>query len=249
MTIQVTACRDSDAVADSLTELLVDSLAAKPDLVLGLPTGGTMIGVYRRLVEAFRRGEVSFRRATSLNVDEYVGLAPDHPRSFAHFMHEHFYRHVDVDPRRRHIPDGCASDLRREARRYEDLIGTLGGFDLLLLGLGGNGHIAFNEPGSSAQSRTRVVRLTPATLAANRRFFACPEEQPGSALTIGIATILAASRIVVVATGAEKSAAVEAMLARAPIEQCPAAALADHGDVRLLLDHAAAGHWRRTAAG
>lgn len=240
MAIKVTRCKDAEAVADRASELLIDAIAAKPDLVLGLPTGGTMLGVYRRLVEAFRRGEVSFRRATSVNVDEYVGLSPDHPRSYASYMREHLFRSVDFDPQRTHIPDGSAADPEREARRYEGLIETLGGLDLLLLGLGGNGHIAFNEPGSSAASRTRVVRLTPATLRANRRYFAADHEQPGSAITIGLATILQARRIVVIATGAAKSAAVDAMLTGAPVADCPAAVLASHSRVQLLLDDAAA---------
>ena len=241
--IEVLTCRDSDAVADRVADLVAEAVAAKPDLVMGLPTGGTMDAVYRRLVAAHRMGRIGFRQATCANVDEYVGLSADDPRSFAHYMQEHFYRHVDVDPHRRHIPNGCARDPSREARRYEILIASLGGFDLLLLGLGGNGHIAFNEPGSSTRSRTRVVRLAPATLEANRRFFTAGEEPPRTAITIGVATILEARRILVIATGAAKANAVKDMLAGAPIAQCPATALAKHPDVRLLLDPAAGRSW------
>ena len=248
MTIEIVACRDADAVADRLAELVVNAVTAKADLVLGLPTGRTMIGVYRRLVEAYRQGRVSFQPATCVNVDEYVGLSADDPQSFTDYMREHFFRHVDVEPHRRYIPDGTAADLGREARHYEELIQSLGGFDLLLLGLGVNGHIAFNEPGSSVDSRTRVVRLTQPTLEANRCFFTCSEEQPRSALTIGIGTILAARKILVVATGAAKASAVKAMLTGAPITNCPASALAMHRDVRLFLDAVAEHKWLETVS-
>ena len=244
MAIQQSRRRNAEAVADRAAERLIEAITAKPDLVLGLSTGGTMLGVYQRLVEAFHYNKVSFRRVTSVNVDEYVGLPPDHPQSYATYMQVHLFRHVDIDPRRTHIPDGAASEPEREAKRFEALIEALGGFDLLLLGLGRNGHIAFNEPGTSPRSETRVVRLASATLQANRRFFAPGEPQPGTAITIGLATIVKAREIMVLATGASKAAAVEAMLTGVPVVDCPAAVLADHANVQLLLDEAA---WRSMA--
>lgn len=245
---QVKLLPTPEAVADRAAELLVDAIAAKPNLVMGLSTGGTMLGVYQRLVEAFRQDKVSFHRATVVNVDEYVGLSSDHPQSYASYMREHLFRHVDVDPRRAYIPDGAAIDPDQEAQRYEGLIEALGGFDVLLLGLGSNGHIAFNEPGSPAGSRTRVVRLSPSTLQANRRYFSPGEEQPSSAITIGLGTILTARRIFVVATGTAKSAAVNAMLTGAIPADCPAAMLANSPNVQLLLDDAAGYRWREKAA-
>ncbi|MGF1610681.1 MAG: glucosamine-6-phosphate deaminase [Kiloniellales bacterium] len=241
MAVKVTLCDSAAAVADRAAELLIAAVRAKPDLVLGLPTGSTVLALYRRLVRAGRAGRISFRRVACANLDEYLGLGPEHPQSYAHTLRETLFRHLDADPARIHSLQGGAADPAREATRYERLIESLGGFDLLLLGLGVNGHIAFNEPGSASGSRTRVVELAPATLRANSRYFADAGEQPTRAITIGIGTILEARRIVVLATGKTKAAAVKAMLSGAPVSDCPAAALADHPDVQLMLDCAAAG--------
>ncbi len=241
MSLAVVACRDAEAASTQAAALLLQAVAAKPDLVLGLSTGETMRPLYQRLVEAHDAGKVSFARASALNVDEYLGLSADDPGSFAFFMQEAFYRRVDFAPSRCHIPDGVAPDPDAEARAYETLIGSLGGIDLLLLGLGSNGHIAFNEPGAAPDSLTRVVDLAAATLRANRRHFAAPDSQPRRAITIGIGTILRARRIVVLATGAAKARAVKAMLSGASVADCPAAALAAHPDATLVVDKAAGG--------
>ena len=157
-----------------------------------------------------------------------------------YYMHERLFRHVDVDPSRTNIPDGTAIDLAQEAQRYDGVIEALGRIDLILLGLGANGHIAFNEPGSPPDSRTRVVDLAPATLEANSRFFAGSQDQPAAALTIGIATIRHARRILVTATSREKSGAVKGMLFGQSSSACPAATLAFHADLVLLFDRGAA---------
>ena len=187
-----------------------------------------------------RQGRLSFRAVTCINVDEYAGLSPDHSQSYAYYMHEHLFRHVDVDPSRTNIPDGTAINLAQEAQRYDGVIEALGRIDLILLGLGANGHIAFNEPGSPPDSRTRVVDLAPATLEANSRFFAGSQDQPAAALIIGIATIRHARRILVTATSREKSGAVKGMLFGQSSSACPAATLAFHADLALLFDRGAA---------
>lgn len=225
-------------VAAFAAQSIVDVLRRKPDAVLGLPTGNTAIPVYRELVAAYRSGQVSFGEATILNVDEYAGVGPDDPNSFAFFMLEHLLRHVDLPPERFHIPNGLAQNPAEEAGRYEALISSLGGLDLLLLGLGRNGHIAFNEPGSLPESRTRLVQLAPMTIEAND---AASSGTPIEAITIGIATILGARRILVAVTGRQKQAALKAMLSCAPVSQCPASALNRHPDVLVLADSEAAG--------
>ncbi len=231
---------DAETVAERAAESLIEAIRGKPDLVLGLPTGETPLAVYRRLVAAFEAGRVSFRQLATVNVDEYLGAGPEDPRSYAYYMRRHLFRHVDIDPRRTHLPNGLAADPDAEARRYEAVIEGLGGIDCLLLGLGVNGHIAFNEPGSPHTSSTRVVTLAPATLAANGRFFARPEDQPIKAITIGIATILAARRIVVVAVGAAKAPAVQGLFRGDPLSGCPAAALRRHPNTTVILDPSAA---------
>ena len=231
---------DADAVAECAAEALIEAIHEQPNLILGLPTGQTPLAVYRRLVAAFEAGRVSFRQLATVNVDEYLGIGPKDPRSYAFYMRRHLFRYVDIAPQRTHVPNGLAADPAAEARRYEALIEGLGGIDCLLLGLGVNGHIAFNEPGSPRASPTRVVTLAPTTLAANRRFFAALEDQPTKAITIGIATILAARRIIVVAVGAAKAPAVQSLFQGKPLSSCPAAALRGHANTTVILDRSAA---------
>ena len=239
MSIRVTAHETAAETGEHVADLLIGAVRAKPHLVLGLPTGSTMVPVYRKLVEAYRQGRVSFRQVKTVNVDEYIGIPATHPGAFAFYMQEHFFRHIDLDRRHGHLPDGCAPDLEAEVEAYERLIAKLGGLDLLLLGLGRNGHIAFNEPGSAPDSGTRVVCLAPSTLLANRSSFATAAEQPTRAVTIGLGTIRRARKVVLVATGALKSAAVRALLTGEAVGRCPAAALRDHPSVELVTDRAA----------
>jgi glucosamine-6-phosphate deaminase len=231
---------DAAAVAEHVARLFADLLDHRPDAVLGLATGATPIPIYRRLVAQVRHGRLSFRQAASFNLDEYVGIGADHPASFRHAMQRHLFDHVDLDPARAHVPDGSAADLEAEAARYEHTIRQAGGIDLQLLGIGRNGHIGFNEPGSALDSRTRVVTLAPATRAANRRAFPPGETVPTRALTMGIGTILEARAIVLVATGAAKASAVAAALEGPVAPSCPASALQAHRGAAIICDAAAA---------
>ena len=233
--ILANATEAANAVAERIITLLQD----KPDAVLGLATGATMEPVYHALIGAHRAGRVSFSRALSFNLDEYVGLHPTHPGSYRSTMNRLLFDHVDIDLSRTHVPDGMASDIERAAADYEQQIAEAGGIDLQLLGIGRNGHIGFNEPGSPLESRTRQVRLHAETLTANRTFFA-DARVPETAITLGIATILSARSIVVLATGAAKQAAVAEALAGRFDPACPASALSAHGDVTWILDSAAA---------
>jgi glucosamine-6-phosphate deaminase len=214
-------------------------VGAKPEAVLGLPAGNTPGPVYVELARLHREAGLSFARVRAFTLDEYVGLGPDHPASFRRALDDAFYRRVGVPADRVRSPDARAADPAAAARAYEAEIAAAGGFDLVLLGIGGNGHVAFNEPGSPFDSRTRVVTLSEATRAANRAAFD-PEPVPREAITIGLATILAARELVLLATGPSKAAAVAQMIEGPVTTQLPASALQTHAHAIAILDEAAA---------
>ena len=232
----------SDAVAAHAAGRVIDGLASGRVTTLGLATGATMVQVYARLVAAYSAGAVSFRSVTTFNLDEYVGVEPTAPGSFRAFMRRCLFDRVDMAPARIHLPDGLARDSAIECVRYEQLIRQSGGIGLQLLGIGANGHIGFNEPGSAVTSRTREVGLTDGTRAANAAFFAAPAKVPQRALTMGIATILEAREILLLATGAHKADAVSAAVFGPMSTDCPASALRLHPRVRVICDAAAATH-------
>jgi glucosamine-6-phosphate deaminase len=229
----------ADDVAAHAAALVIATLHDNAAATLGLATGATMAPLYARLVAAYRAGDVWFREATSFNLDEYVGVAADGPGSFHAYMRQHLFAQVDFAPERTHIPDGVAPDIEAEAMRYESLIAAAGGIYLQLLGIGANGHIAFNEPGSAFSSRTREVKLDEATRAANAANFP-GRAVPECGITMGIATILDAYRIVLLATGQEKAAAIAAAIEGPLTPECPASALRLHPDVHVICDEAAA---------
>jgi glucosamine-6-phosphate deaminase len=226
--------------AHAVAEEIVHLLHRKPDAVLGLATGATMEPVYEALVMAHRAGRCSFAKASSFNLDEYVGLPPEHDGSYRSTMNRLLFDHVDMDHTRTHVPDGMAPNPQHAAIAYEEMIAEHGPIDLQLLGIGRNGHIGFNEPGSALDSRTRLVDLHAETLAANRAFFR-DRPVPLQAITMGIASILSAKSILVLATGQAKQPAIKQALSGRFDPACPASALIEHPDVRWVLDCAAAG--------
>jgi len=214
---------------------------AQPALVLALPTGRTPIPFYRYLAAIHRKKRVDFSRVTTFNLDEFVGLAPSDPRSYRAYMQRHLFDHVNLSPRRIHFLNGIASDVEAECRRYERAIARAGGVDLMILGLGRNGHVGFNEPARFLMARTHLTRLAAATRQANRALFGSRvADVPRSALSIGIGTILGARRIVLMATGAGKSRCVERMVNGPVTPELPASFLQLHAAVDLWLDGAAA---------
>ncbi|MEM9589551.1 MAG: glucosamine-6-phosphate deaminase [Planctomycetota bacterium] len=237
---KIIVCESDGAAAAIVADLYADLLRDKPAAVLGLATGGTPTATYREFVRRYQQGDVSFARASSFNLDEYVGLSADHPQSFCYFMRQHLFDHVDLSADRANVPSGDAIDADAEARRYEEAIASSGGIDLQLLGIGHNGHIAFNEPGSARNSRTRVVDLTDETIRNNARFFDSIDQVPTTAITMGVGTILEARRIVLLATGADKSEAVAAAAEGSVSEAVPASLLRHHSEVTFVLDRAAA---------
>ncbi|UPL02943.1 hypothetical protein LCI18_013877 [Fusarium solani-melongenae] len=181
--------------------------SSKP-FVLGLPTGSTPLLVYRNLVHMHKRGELSFQNVVTFNMDEYVGLPPDHEQSYHRFMYDNFFNHIDIRPENIHIPDGNAPDLEAACAAYEEAIIRAGGIELFMGGMGSDGHMAFNEPGSSLQSRTRLKALTTETIKANARFFDGDESKvPRSAVTVGVQTVMDAREVLILVTGAHKSLA------------------------------------------
>lgn len=228
----------SEAAARALAEDIIAEIHRKPDAVLGLATGATMEPVYAELVRRFRKGDVSFARVTTFNLDEYVGLSGQDPRSYRGTMDSQLFDLVDIDKSRTHLPNGMAADLEAEVIDYERQIKAAGGVDFQILGIGRNGHIGFNEPGTPFASRTHVETLHSETLAANAGFFA-NDVPPSRALTMGIATILSARRIAILATGDSKRDAVAAALSGPVDPACPASALSVHAAVTWWLDPAA----------
>ena len=223
-----------DELSAAAASIFLDALRRNPRIVLGLPTGRTPIGMYRRIVEACGREYHCFRDAVAFNLDEYAGIPREHPGSYFTFMRTMLFDATDIDRANTHILDGMAPDLDAECARYERDIAAAGGLDLTFLGLGSNGHIAFNEPGTPFDSRTRVVALTESTRAANASLF--PDGNvPTRAITMGIATILGSREIVLLASGEAKRKAIERLRSGETSVDFPASALWAHGHVSVLV--------------
>jgi glucosamine-6-phosphate deaminase len=238
--MQIEILASTEAAAAFVHDVLVKQLRSSPASVLGLPTGNTPQLVYASLVESYRVGRCDWRHATTFNLDEYRGLGPDHPQSFARYMRRELFDHVNCPADSIHIPSGVAPDPAKEAQAYEAAIATAGGIDFMLLGLGGNGHIGFNEPGSPHDSLTRLVTLTPDTIARNARDFPPGMLPPAEAITMGIGTILKARKLVLLATGESKAEPLRDSLYGPVAEAVPGSALQRHSDVLIVADAAAA---------
>jgi len=233
--------RDAEAVSLQAAELVASHIRRKPALVLGLATGSTMIDIYQQLVRLHREGTLDFSQVVTFNLDEYLGLAPAHPQSFHHFMHEHFFAHINIHPRSIHIPDGTIHEnYDQYCASYEQAIRDAGGIDIQLLGIGRNGHIGFNEPTSSIASRTRLKVLSKETLADNSKSFSPGEKHPQCAITMGIGSILGARKVLLIATGAAKAAAVAKSIEGPITSAVSASALQLHPDVTFIVDEPAA---------
>ena len=229
-------------IAGEMARLIREKNAAGKRAVLGLATGSTPLPIYRELVRLHREEGLSFRDVLTFNLDEYWGLGGDHPQSYRCFMNESLFQGIEIPLWNTHVLDGKAGNPSLECQAFEQKILAAGGVDIWVLGIGSNGHIAFNEPGSSVDSRTRLVNLSPETIQANSdgRFFSDPAEVPRCALSAGIGTIREARRVVLLATGGNKAEAVEAALEGTFTPDCPASMLQDHPDCGFFLDEAAA---------
>jgi glucosamine-6-phosphate deaminase len=220
--------------------LVASQVNLKPDSVLGLATGDTPLGMYRELIKMYQRGEIDFSEVITFNLDEYYRLPSDNPQSYHYYMEENFFKHVNLHPRNTHIPDGMAEDIEKECVDYEERIRRSGGIDLQVLGIGSNGHVGFNEPGEQLNVTTHLVDLSEETIKSNSRFFNSPEEVPKKAISVGMATILKASRIILLASGTSKAEAIKQTVSGHVDTRVPSSLLQTHPEVTLIVDQEAA---------
>ena len=237
--MQVFIKKDYEEMSRRAADIVEEEMAKKDRLVLGLATGSTPVGLYKELIRRHKEKGLDFSQVITFNLDEYCGLAPDHEQSYRYFMDENLFNHINIDKKNTHVPDGLAKDLDRFCEDYEKMIADAGGIDLQVLGIGGDGHIAFNEPGSSLASRTRVKTLTEETVQDNSRFFKSIDEVPKYALTMGVGTVMETRICLLLANGAKK-AEVLAKAVEGPITtEVTASALQMHPHVIIVVDEEA----------
>jgi len=243
--MKVIVCKDSAEMSKVAAQIFADRIKKKPNLVLGLATGGTPVKMYKELIRMNKEEGLDFSKATSFNLDEYLGITGDHDQSYRYFMNDNLFNHVNIDKSKTHVLSGIAKDSAAECKAYEEAIKKAGGIDIQLLGIGGNGHIAFNEPGSAKDSRTRVVDLTKKTIEDNARFFKSADEVPKQALSMGNGTILEAKEIVLIADKTSKADAIAKSIEGPATEDVPASLLQNHPNVTFVIDKDAASNLKK----
>ena len=238
MKVIITA--DKEEMGRVGASIIADDMAGAPHYVLGLATGSTPLPVYQELIHMCEDDGLDFSTVITFNLDEYVGISGEHNQSYRYFMNQNLFDHVNINKRNTHVPDGLAPDIEAHCAEYEALMDSVGGVDLQVLGIGRNGHIGFNEPGSSLASRTREVKLTDDTIDANARFFDNIEDVPTTAISMGNGTILEAARVLLFASGESKADAVAAALEGPVTVMCPASVLQMHPDATFVVTEDAA---------
>ena len=237
--VKVIKCADAEAAGRAAADLFAQLMNEKPDCVLGLATGSTPLPLYAELIRREKAGEISFEKVRSVNLDEYMGLTPDHPQSYRYFMQENLFDHVSIKPENTAVPPGISEDVEKTCLDYEAHIASLGGIDLQLLGIGHDGHIGFNEPCDIFPTITHEVELEEITREANKRFFNSIDEVPTSAITMGVGTVMAARKVILMATGAGKAEIMEKAFLGPVTPTVPASVLQFHHDVVVIGDEAA----------
>ena len=231
--------KDYYDVSRKAANIMSAQIIMKPNAVLGLATGSTPVGMYKQLIEWYKKGDLDFSQITSVNLDEYKGLSGDNDQSYRHFMNTNLFDHVNIDKARTYVPNGLEEDSEKACADYNEIIRSVGGIDMQLLGIGGNGHIGFNEPGAAFEKETHCVDLTESTIKANARFFETMDDVPKQAYTMGIKTIMQAKKILIVASGEDKAEIVQKAFFGPITPQVPASVLQLHNDVTLVADEAA----------
>lgn len=231
--------KDYQEVSKKAASIMAALIVSKPNAVLGLATGSTPVGMYRKLVEWYNNGDLDFSQISSVNLDEYRGLSGDNDQSYRYFMNTNLFDHVNIDKAKTNVPNGLAEDPEKACEEYNEIIRSMGGVDMQLLGIGGNGHIGFNEPSDFFEKGTHVVDLAESTIQANARFFESMDEVPKQAFTMGIKNIMEAKRILLVATGEAKADALYKALYGPITPKVPASILQLHGDVVVVADEEA----------
>ena len=234
-----------EKMSERAAAIVIEQIKSKPDSTLGLATGDTVLGLYRLLINEYKAKRISFKRVKSVNLDEYIGLPRENENSYYYYMNENFYKHIDIDRNNTYIPNGMAEDLEEECRQYEKIIERLGGIDLQVLGIGVNGHIGFNEPGTPIDSVTQRVKLKESTIIANSRFFRSVDEVPREALTMGIKTIMKSRKIILLASGEKKAQAIQRLIEGRVHPEAPASILQLHPDASIIVDKEAASLLKR----
>ena len=237
--MKIIKAKDYKDMSRKAANIISAQVIMKPNCVLGLATGSTPIGTYQQLVEWYNKGDLDFSEVTSVNLDEYKGLTRDNDQSYYYFMNENLFKHVNINKERPHLPDGTQPDAAKACADYNNVIASVGGIDLQLLGLGHNGHIGFNEPSDSFELETHCVDLTESTIKANQRFFASYDDVPKQAYTMGIKTIMLAKKVLVVVSGEDKADIVKKAFFGPVTPQVPASILQLHSDAIVVADEAA----------
>lgn len=238
--MRIIRTKNYDEMSRKAAAIIAAQVIHKPNCVLGLATGGTPVGTYKNLVEWYKSGDLDFSEVSTVNLDEYRGLPREHRESYWSFMHRNLFDHVNIPQDRINLPDGTNMDADAECKRYDAVIASMGGVDLQLLGIGHDGHIGFNEPCSEFPKMTHEVQLTEMTREANKRFFDSIDEVPTAAFTMGIGTVMAAKKIVMVITGADKAEILNKVFFGPVTPEVPGSILQFHPDVTLICDEAAA---------
>lgn len=237
--MKIIKTKDYEHMSRVTANILSAQVIMKPNCILGLATGSTPIGAYKQLVQWYEKGDIDFSEVTSVNLDEYKGLSPENDQSYRYFMNHNLFDHINIRKDHTFVPDGLEPDSEKACGDYNQIIRDLGGIDLQLLGLGNNGHIGFNEPGSAFEKETHCVDLTKSTIDANARFFSSLSEVPKQAYTMGIKTIMQAKKIVVAVSGQGKASIVKEAFFGPITPRVPASVLQLHNDVTVVGDEAA----------
>jgi len=237
--IKVIVVKDYDEMSQKAAEIFIQQIKEKPNSILGLATGSTPLGTYKKLIKAHKNGEIDFSNIITFNLDEYYPIKKEHSQSYWYFMNENLFKYINIPPANINILDGPTKDVKKTCHDFEKKVKRSGGIDLQVLGIGQNGHIAFNEPGSSFDSRTRLIDLDENTIKANSRFFNSKDEVPKQALTMGLDTIMKAKKIILLASGENKAEAVKKSLEEPPNENMPASILQNHLDCTFIIDQEA----------
>jgi len=238
--MKIIVIKNYQELSKKAAKIVIKAMKKKPNIVLGLATGSTPLGLYQKLIEAYKKNEIDFSKVTTFNLDEYYGLDSNHPQSYNRFMWENLFDRVNIKPENVHIPSGKSKNIKTYCRFYEAKIKKAGGIDLQILGIGRDGHIGFNELSFPLDSRTRLVKLAGTTIKDNARFFKNKREVPKFAITMGIATILEAKKIILLASGKNKTEAVAKAIEGPISNECPASALQSHANATFIVDKAVA---------
>lgn len=236
--MEILKCKDYEECSKVASEIFIDAIKQNPNIVLGLATGSTPIGTYKNIIKAYEEGQISFKNVRTYNLDEYVGISRENDQSYYYFMHDNLFNHVDILEENVHVPYAYEGKFEESAKAYTEEL-KKANVDIQLLGIGANGHIGFNEPGTSFDQETFIIELTEKTREDNKRFFASIDDVPTHAITMGIADILRSKKIVLIASGENKAEAVKKLLSGEVTVDFPASSLHNHMDVVVIVDEAA----------